>query len=50
MARNKLQVIVVTLQGKEMNKRENKNKGKKRHKRRTSSESTAKLNGRCKAA
>ena len=47
MARNKLQVIVVTIQGKEMNKRENKNKGNKR---RTSSESTAKLNGRCKAA
>ena len=30
MARNKLQVIVVTIQGKEMSKRENKNKGKKK--------------------
>ena len=30
VARNRLQVIVVTIQGKEINKRENKNKGKQK--------------------
>ena len=30
VARNGLQVIVVTIQGKEINKRENKNKGKQK--------------------